>query len=49
LGTVFESCSRVNERRQNLAKRTLHALLDRNSLSANTREILSKIYDGLIS
>lgn len=49
LGTVFESCSRVNERRQNLAKRTLHALLDRNSLSANTREILSKIYNGLIS
>jgi aminopeptidase N len=49
LGTVFESCSRVNERRQNLAKRTLNALLDRNSLSANTREILSKIYDGLIS
>jgi len=49
LGTVFESCSRVNEPRQNLAKRTLQALLDRNSLSANTREILSKIYDGLIA
>ncbi|CAN1557554.1 PepN Aminopeptidase N [Caulobacteraceae bacterium] len=49
LGTVFESCSRVNEPRQDLAKRTLQALLDRNSLSANTREILSKIYDGLIA
>jgi aminopeptidase N len=49
LGTVFESCSRVNAPRQSLAKRTLQALLDRNSLSANTREILSKIYDGLIA
>lgn len=49
LGTVFESCSRVNEPRQKLAKRTLQVLLDRNSLSANTREILSKIYDGLIA
>ena len=49
LGTVFESCSRVNEPRQKLARRTLQSLLDRNSLSANTREILSKIYDGLIA
>lgn len=48
LGTVFESCSRVNEPRQKLAKATLQTLLDRNSLSANTREILSKIFDGLI-
>ena len=49
LGTVFESCSRVNEARQKLARGTLQTLLDRNSLSANTREILSKIYDGLIA
>jgi len=49
LGTVFESCSRVNEPRQKLAKRSLQTLLDRNALSANTREILSKIYDGLIA
>lgn len=48
LGTVFESCSRVNEPRQKLAKATLQTLLERNSLSANTREILSKIFDGLI-
>ncbi|MFM1976420.1 MAG: hypothetical protein RL145_1266 [Pseudomonadota bacterium] len=47
LGTVFESCSRVNLPRQKLARTALQALLDRNSLSANTREILSKIYDGL--
>jgi aminopeptidase N len=49
LGTVFESCARVNEPRQKLARTALLALLDRNSLSANTREILSKIYDGLIA
>jgi aminopeptidase N len=49
LGTVFEACSRVNEPRQKLARQTLQSLLDRNSLSANTREILSKIYDGLIA
>lgn len=48
LGTLFESCSRVNKPRQKLARQKLQSLLDRNSLSANTREILSKIYDGLI-
>lgn len=48
LGTMFESCARVEPGRQKLASAVLQELLNRNSLSANTREILSKIQAGLM-
>ncbi|WP_284360100.1 aminopeptidase N [Candidatus Phycosocius spiralis] len=47
LATFFDSCVRVDEARRLAAFRTIEGLLANNSLSANTREILTKIISGL--
>jgi aminopeptidase N len=47
LATVFETCVRVDSPRRMAASKTIEGLLAKNSLSANTREILTKIISGL--
>jgi aminopeptidase N len=47
LATVFETCVRVDSLRRLAATKTIEGLLAKNSLSANTREILTKIISGL--
>jgi aminopeptidase N len=47
LSTIFEGCTRVELNRRERAEHSIQALLDRNSLSANTREILTKISTAL--
>jgi aminopeptidase N len=45
--TALESCTRVDQTRRSHAQSAIASLLDRNSLSANTREILEKIKKAL--
>lgn len=47
LCTLLEATTRVDSARRGLAKEAIESLLSRNSLSANAREILTKIGAGL--